>query len=106
MRFERNSDITKNVKMIEWMKKEIIISVGDLFDLMFRGTKPIDESLQDTLANIITITYLLAQRLGISFRDIDYKINEKIKQGIEEDHSVERWYGDFTNLQNHMKKRE
>lgn len=87
MKFDRNSDVTKNVKIIEWMKKELILSVGDVFDLIFKGVKPLDEALQDTLANIIMITYLLAKRLGISFSEIDYKIKEKIRIGIDQNHS-------------------
>lgn len=106
MKFDRNSDVTKNVKIIEWMKKELILSVGDVFDLIFKGVKPLDEALQDTLANIIMITYLLAKRLGISFSEIDYKIKEKIKIGINQNHSVESWYGDFSNLKKHIENRE
>ena len=106
MKFDRNSDVTKNVKIIEWMKKELILSVGDVFDLIFKGVKPLDEALQDTLANIIMITYLLAKRLGISFSEIDYKIMEKIRIGIDQNHSVESWYGDFSNLKKHMENRE
>ena len=106
MKFDRNSDVTKNVKIIEWMKKELILSVGDVFDLIFKGIKPLDEALQDTLANIIMITYLLAKRLGISFSEIDYKIKEKIRIGIDQNHSVESWYGDFSNLKKHMENRE
>ena len=105
MKFDRNSDVTKNVKIIEWMKKELILSVGDVFDLIFKGVKPLDEALQDTLANIIMITYLLAKRLGISFSEIDYKIKEKIRIGIDQNHSVESWYGDFSNLKKHMENR-
>ena len=106
MKFDRNSDVTKNVKIIEWMKKELILSVGDVFDLIFKGVKPLDEALQDTLANIIMITYLLAKRLGISFSEIDYKIKEKIRIGIDQNHSVESWYGDFSNLKKHMENME
>ena len=106
MKFDRNSDVTKNVKIIEWMKKELILSVGDVFDLIFKGVKPLDEALQDTLANIIMITYLLAKRLGISFSEIDYKIKEKIRIGIDQNHSVESWYGDISNLKKHMENRE
>lgn len=106
MKFDRNSDVAKNVKIIEWMKKELILSVGDVFDLIFKGVKPLDEALQDTLANIIMITYLLAKRLGISFSEIDYKIKEKIRIGIDQNHSVESWYGDFSNLKKHMENRE
>ena len=106
MRIDRGSDITRNVKIIEWMKNEILISVSDLFNVLFKGVKSVDETLQDILANIIMITYLLAKRLGISFNEIDYKIKEKIKIGIEQNHSVENWYGDFSNLKKHMENRE
>ena len=106
MRIEKGSDITKNVKIIEWIKNEILISVSDLFNLIFKGVKPIDDKLQNTLANIIMITYLLAKRLGISFSEIDYKIKEKIRIGIDQNHSVESWYGDFSNLKKHMENRE
>ena len=71
MRIEKGSDITKNVKIIEWIKNEILISVSDLFNLIFKGVKPIDDKLQNTLANIIMLTYLLGKRLGISFDEID-----------------------------------
>ena len=106
MRLDKSSDITKNIKIMEWMKTELILSVGDLFNLIFKGVKPLDEALQDTLANIIMITYLLGKRLGISFKDIDYKIKEKIKIGIDENHSVESWYGDLSNLKKHMDNKE
>ncbi|MFI3210059.1 MAG: MazG-like family protein [Peptostreptococcaceae bacterium] len=102
MKFDKSSDISKNVKILEWMKKELIMSVGDVFELMFRGVKPLDDALQDTLANIIMITYLLGKRMGINFKDIDYRISEKSKQGIEQNHSIESWYGDFSNLKDHL----
>ena len=73
MRIEKGSDITKNVKIIEWIKNEILISVSDLFNLIFKGVKPIDDKLQNTLANIIMLTYLLGKRLGVDFDEIDYK---------------------------------
>lgn len=106
VKVERGSDITKNIKLIEWMKTELLMSISDLFNLLFRGVKPLDEALQDTLANIIMITYLLAKRLGISFKEIDYKVKEKIKIGIDDEHSVERWYGDLSNLKKHIDNRE
>lgn len=106
MRFDKNSDITRNVKIIEWMKTELLISIGDLFSLIYKGVRPLDETLQDTFANIIMITYLLAKRLGISFTEMDYKIKEKIKLGINEDHSIERWYGELSELKKHMDNKE
>ena len=105
MRIDRNTDITKNMKLIEWMKNELLMSVSELFNV-FKGVRSADEGLQDILANIIMITYLLAKRLGISFNEIDYKIKEKTSLGIKEDHSIEKWYGDLTNLKNHIENRE
>ena len=35
-----------------------------------------------------------------------YKIKEKTRIGIDQNHSVESWYGDFSNLKKHMENRE
>ena len=106
MRIERGSDITKNVKIIEWIKNEILMSVSELFNLLFKGVKPIDDVFQNVIANIIMLSYLLGKRLGISFDEIDYIIKEKTKQGIHEEHSVETWFGDLSDLQKHIDNRE
>ena len=98
MRIEKGSDITKNVKIIEWIKNEILISVSDLFNLIFKGVKPIDDKLQNTLANIIMLTYLLGKRLGVDFDEIDYE--------IKEEHSIETWFGDLSKLEKHIDNRE
>lgn len=106
MRIEKGSDITKNVKIIEWIKNEILISISDLFNLLFKGVKPIDNGLQNAIANIIMLSYLLGKRLGISFDEIDYTIKEKAKEGIKEEHSVETWFGDLSKLEEHIDNRE
>lgn len=106
MRREKGSDITKNVKIIEWIKNEILMSVSDLFNLLFKGVKPIDDVLQDCIASIIMLSYLLGKRLGINFDEIDYKIKGKIKQGIKEEHSIETWFGDLSDLEKHMDNKE
>ena len=87
-------------------KNEILISVSDLFNLIFKGVKPIDDTLQNTLANIIMLSYLLGKRLGISFDEIDIKIKEKAKEGIRQESSVETWFGDLSKLEKHIDNRE
>lgn len=106
MRIEKGSDITKNVKIIEWIKNEILTSVSNLFNLIFKGVKPIDDGLQNVIANIIMLSYLLGKRLGISFDEIDYKIKEKLKKEIKEEHSIETWFGDLSKLEKHIDNRE
>ena len=46
MKFNRNSDITKNMKLIEWMKNEILMSVSELFNILFKGVRSADEGLK------------------------------------------------------------
>lgn len=106
MRIEKGSDITKNVKIIEWLKNEILINVSNLFNLIFKGVKPIDDGLQNAIANIIMMSYLLGKRLGISFDEIDYKIKEKVKEEIKDENSIETWFGDLSNLEKHIDNRE
>ena len=106
MQIEKGSNITKNVKIIEWIKNEILINVSNLFNLIFKGVKPIDDKLQNALANIIMLTYLLGKRLGVSFHEIDYKIKEKSRELIKEEHSIETWFGDLSKLEEHIDNRE
>lgn len=106
MRIEKGSDITKNIKIIEWIKNEILMSISNLFNLLFKGVKPIDNGLQDAIANIIMLSYLLGKRLGVSFDEVDYAIKEKAKEAIKEEHSIETWFGDLSKLEEHIDNRE
>lgn len=106
MKIDRGLEVTRNIKAIEWLKTEILSSVAALYDLMLKGARSTDEMLQDVLANIIMVTYLLGKRLGLNFLDIDRKIREKIRTAINEEHKVEKWYGDLSDLKEYIKYRE
>ncbi|AOT73122.1 MazG-like family protein [Geosporobacter ferrireducens] len=102
---ERNNlDITKNIKIIEWLKSELLTAIASLFELLIKGTKAGQEALIDVLANIILVTYILGKRLGINFSTIDMKIEDKIRLGILEEHRVEEWYGDLSNLKQYFNR--
>ncbi|KXZ40739.1 MazG-like family protein [Alkalithermobacter thermoalcaliphilus JW-YL-7 = DSM 7308] len=106
MKINKGLEVTRNIKIIEWLKTEILSSVSALYDLMFNGARSTDEVVQDVLANIIMTTYLLSKRLGLKYSDIDNKIKEKIKAAIIEEHKIEKWYGDLSTLKEHIKSRE
>ncbi|MTI65024.1 MAG: hypothetical protein FH753_00280 [Firmicutes bacterium] len=101
----KNVDITKNIKVIEWLKSELLTTVASLFDYLLKGAKESQEAILDVLANVILVTYLLGKRLGLSFESIDSKIESKIKLGVVEDHKIEKWYGDLSRLLEHFKRR-
>lgn len=98
----KNVDITKNIRMIEWLKSELLSAIALLFETLVMGIQNSQEKLLDILANIILITYLLGRRLGLSYQSIDNKIKDKARIGKVEDHDIEKWYGDLTELKDHM----
>ncbi|MBM7856102.1 hypothetical protein JOC37_002527 [Desulfohalotomaculum tongense] len=90
-----DSGIAKNLRIIEWLKADILTSLSALFKAMVKGS---EERLLDALASLVITSYILGRRLGINFSRLDLKIEHKLRQGIDDDHEVERWYGDLSEL--------
>jgi hypothetical protein len=99
----RELDIAKNVKLIEWLKSEILSAVAELFRLLVSSARSSQDALVDCLASIIVGCYLLAKRLGINFIVIDQKVVSKIRLGILEEHDIEKDYKDLSALRQHIK---
>ncbi len=102
MEREKEFNIAKNVKIIEWLKTEILDSIAGLFKGLQKGSEQV---FVDFLANIIVLTYILGRRLGLSFRELDQEILNKIAQNKETGHQLEEWFGDLSALQQHIDKR-
>lgn len=101
--FEKEIDITRNIKLIEWLKSELLTDMANLFRTLVNGVREeVHESVSDTLSNIILISYLLGKRLGISYSAIEMKVRGKIKLGLVENHEVEKYYGDLSELSRHL----
>ncbi|PYG89096.1 MazG-like nucleotide pyrophosphohydrolase family protein [Ruminiclostridium sufflavum DSM 19573] len=101
--FDNQIDITRNIKIIEWLKSELLTDVANLFKGLVNGVhEEVSETLADTLANIILICYLLGKRLGINYRAVEKKIENKIRLGLVENHDVEKYYGDLSELAKHL----
>lgn len=101
--FDKDIDITRNIRIIEWLKSELLTDIANLFKVLVNGVKEeIHENLSETLSNIILISYLLGRRLGISYNAIEMKIQNKIKLGLIENHDVEKYYGDLSELSKHL----
>jgi hypothetical protein len=98
---EDNVDVTRNMKLVEWLKCELLSGVASFFQLAQRGSQ---DTLADIIANIILVAYLLARRLGMTYAMIDLKIQSKIKLGVTEDHEVEKWYNDLSDLAGYMNR--
>ena len=51
---EKEFDIAKNVRLIDWLKSELLTSVADLFKLLSSGIKGSQEAIADCIASIIS----------------------------------------------------
>jgi len=98
MQKDRDFDIAKNIRLIEWLKTELITSVSEIYRLMLSGARAGQDALADALANVILVSYLLGKRMGIHYATIDQKIQKKIRLGTLEEHEIEKDYGDLSSL--------
>ena len=91
-------DIIRNLRTIEWLKSEMLTSMANLYQLLAKGEDNIKEDLEDLISNIILLSYLLSKRLGLNYEDIDSNLQDKIKLNLIEDHKIEKWHGDLSEL--------
>ncbi len=91
--------IAKNIKVVEWLKADLLTSASALFKSMLRSS---EDRILDALASLVITCYVLGRRLGLNFSRLDLKVEAKLRQGIDEEHEVEKWYGDLSTLLNYM----
>ncbi len=92
-------DIARNLRTVEWLKVELLGSLASLFKAL---TSSSEERILDALANIIVGSHILGKRLGIPFSRLGNKVENKIKANIEQEHEIEKWYGDFSALLHYL----
>ncbi|HZK00389.1 MAG TPA: MazG-like family protein [Tissierellaceae bacterium] len=101
----RDIDIVKNMKTVEWLKSELLTNIAYLHRIFVDSEENSKENIEDTISNIIMESYVLAKRLGIAYKDLDRTIEENIRLNLIEEHKIERWYGDLSNLLEHIETR-
>lgn len=100
--FSRETDILRRLRLMEWLKAELVTNVGQLFQAMARNS---EQAIRDGLASTVISCYVLGRRLGIDFTALDEVILTRLGQTIKQDHEVEKWFGDYSELQRHIKNK-
>ena len=95
--------ITKNVKIIEWLKADILAAVTAFYKGMVQGSEDV---MLDSLAGLVITAYLLGRRLGFGFSRLDLKVEAKLKQGVDTGHEMEEWFGDLSSLLRYRTERK
>jgi len=98
MEEKKDMDIIKNMRTIEWLKSELLTSIAYLYEVLAKGEEDTKDNLKDIVSNIILTSLLLGKRLGLSFEDIISSLEDNIRVNILQEHKIEKWYGDLTEL--------
>jgi len=99
---EKEVDLARRAKVIEWLKTEVVDHVAHLLKGIWEGSQV---KIVDGLASLISCGYILGRRLGISYRSLDEAIVDKMKKHRQDGHQLEDWYGDISALEEHLRKR-
>lgn len=102
-RRSKELDIATNLKVVEWLKAELVESVGALLKSLLKTGS---DASSDALATIIIVCYVLGKRVGLSFQAIDMRVRHKINTSINDAHEIEQWYGDLSELQKYLEHKD
>lgn len=92
-------DITKNIRLIENLKSELLGCIAHLYSQMASDRcEDIREVALDTLTDVIIISYLLSRRMGLDYAVLEREIASKIRLGLVEGHDTEKYFGDLSAL--------
>lgn len=100
--FRRDIDIGRQVKMVEWLKVELLDHVSALFRAFQTGGETL---VADCLSSILITVYILARRVGLSPRDVDRRAVEKLEKTRQVGHEAETWFGDLGAVEEHLRGR-
>lgn len=99
---DRNVQFAKHIKVMEWLKTEVIEQVSGLFKGLLHGNESL---ILDSMASLLLAIYVLARRVGIPFHKLEASVKDKVHEHLENGHEVEEWYGDLTLLDQYINKR-
>lgn len=98
-------NIMSDIKVIESLKAQLICTIGEFYRLLTKGSNVAHDAILDCISGAIIILYILAEKLGYSFLQVDDTMKKKLKAGIVEEDSIEKEGKNLSKLHNHLKER-
>ena len=93
--FSRESDLLYKIRLVEWLKAELVSHVGELFHAM----------AQNSEKAIATALAAMGRRLGIEFSALDATTQAWLTERNKKDQQVEKWLGDYAELESHFRQK-
>jgi len=97
-----NIQFAKNIKVIDWLKTEILGQTSNLFKSLQYANQHL---VLDSLSSLVALSYVMSCRMGFTYKDLDQAVIQKLKDLIREGHQLEEWYGDLSKLDEYLSKR-
>ena len=103
---EATLNISANLRAIDTIKSEVLAEMANLYKSLSEYNEDDSfEAVTESIATIIAMDYILARRVGISFRNIDEKISEFAAMAIDSNHELEVQFSDMSDLKNYINSR-
>jgi hypothetical protein len=97
-----DSDILRRLRFIEWLKAELASHLAALLHAIAKNS---ERAIGEALAALIVTSYVLARRLGHSFESIDQEIFVWLGRYTNKDHDIDKWTGDYADLERHLRQK-
>ena len=102
---KQSLNIMTNIKIIEELKAQLLCIIGEFFRLLTKGNNVARDSILDCISGAIIILYVLGEKLGYSFGEIDYLAKEKLDLGIRAEDQVEKEGKRLSKLRHYINNR-
>ncbi len=100
-----NFNIMGNIKIIEDLKAQLLCVIGEFFKLLTKGNNVAHNSILDCISSAIIILYILGEKLGYSFVDIDHVMKSKLDLGIRAEDQIEKEDKNLSKLKRYINNR-
>ncbi|GKX30647.1 hypothetical protein SH1V18_31270 [Vallitalea longa] len=97
-------DITKTIRIIERLKSQLLSNVSALFSNMAESNSANSNENIDILADVIILSYLLSDKLGVSNEALDIKLINKLRLASLQNEENEEWTKEILTLSKHLNK--
>lgn len=98
-------NIMGDIKLIEELKAQLICVIGEFYQLLTRGSNVAKDAVLECISSAMIILYLLGEKLGYSYLQIDENTKEKIRIGIVDEDNQENYGDALRKLHHHLKER-
>ena len=98
-------NVMANIKIIDGLKAQLLCIIGEFFKLLTRGSNIAQNSILECLSSAIIVLYVLAERLGYSFKEVDSTIKDKLQMGIKSEDEIEKEGKSLSKLKNYITNR-